>query len=129
MMKHLWESADGRTTTAQVVIPGSKVKEVLTEMHAGPSGGHFGVSKILDKVKQRYYWLQSRDDVRRWRQQCETCATRRGPRTRTRGLIHQYVGAPFERIAMDIAQPFLQSDRGNRYLLIAMDYFTEFPEV
>jgi hypothetical protein len=29
----LWESADGRTKTAQVVIPSSKVEELLTEMH------------------------------------------------------------------------------------------------
>jgi hypothetical protein len=44
----------------------------------------------------------------------------------TRGLMHQYnVGAPFERIAMNIAGPFPQNDRGNRSLLIAMDYFTK----
>jgi hypothetical protein len=44
--------------------------------------------------------------------------------------MHQYnVGAPLERVAMDIAGPFPQSDRGNRYLLIAMDYFTKWPEV
>jgi transposase InsO family protein len=30
---------------------------------------------------------------------------------------------------MDIAGPFPQSDRGNRYLLIAMNYFTKWPEV
>jgi hypothetical protein len=39
------------------------------------------------------------------------------------------IGAPFERIAIDIAGPFPESDRGNRYLLIAMDYFTKWPEV
>jgi len=44
--------------------------------------------------------------------------------------MHQYnVGAPFERIAIDIAGPFPESDRGNRYLLVAMDYFTKWPEV
>jgi transposase InsO family protein len=44
--------------------------------------------------------------------------------------MHQYnVGAPFERVAIDIAGPFPQSDRGNRYLLIAIDYFTKWPEV
>jgi hypothetical protein len=43
--------------------------------------------------------------------------------------MHQYnVGASFERIAIDVAGPFPQSDRGNRYLLIAMDYFTKWPE-
>ena len=44
--------------------------------------------------------------------------------------MHQYnVGAPFERVAVDIAGPFPESDRGNRYLLVAMDYFTKWPEV
>jgi hypothetical protein len=44
--------------------------------------------------------------------------------------MHQYdFGAPFERIVMDIAGPFLQSDRGNRYHLISMDYFKKWPEV
>jgi len=44
--------------------------------------------------------------------------------------MHQYnVGAPFERIAVDIAGPFPGSDRGNRYLLVTMDYFTKWPDV
>jgi hypothetical protein len=43
VLERFWESVDGRTKTAQVVIPRSKVKEVLTEMHGGPSGGHLGV--------------------------------------------------------------------------------------
>jgi len=44
--------------------------------------------------------------------------------------MHQYnVGAPFERIAINIAGPFPDSDKGNRYLLIAMNYFTKWPEV
>jgi hypothetical protein len=44
--------------------------------------------------------------------------------------MHQYnIGAPFKRTATDVAEPFPWSDQGNRYLLIAMDYFTKWPEV
>jgi hypothetical protein len=40
--------------------------------------------------------------------------------------MHQYnVGALFERIVIDVAGPFPQSDQGNPYPLIAMDYFTK----
>jgi hypothetical protein len=107
VLERLWQSADGRIKTAQVVIPRSKVKEVRTEMHGGPSGGHFGISKTLDKVRQRYYWLHSRDDVESWCQQLAEAS-----RTRTLGLMHQYnVGAPFERIAMDISGPFHRATR------------------
>jgi hypothetical protein len=42
--------------------------------------------------------------------------------------MHQYIWAPFERIAIDIAGSFPLSDQGNRYLLIAMDCFTKWPE-
>jgi transposase InsO family protein len=44
--------------------------------------------------------------------------------------MHQYnIGAPFERIAIDVAGPFPRSDHRNRYLLISMDYFTKWLEV
>jgi hypothetical protein len=43
--------------------------------------------------------------------------------------MHQYnVVALFERITIDIAGPFPLSYRGNRYLLIAIDYFTKWLE-
>jgi hypothetical protein len=89
-----------------MVLPHSKVKEVLVEVHREPSRGHLGVNKILDKIRQRYYWLHSRNDVERWCQQCDTCPASQGPRTRSRGLMHQYnVGALFKRIATDITGP------------------------
>jgi hypothetical protein len=44
--------------------------------------------------------------------------------------MHQYnIGVQFERIAFDIAGPFPESYREHRYLLIAMDYFTKWPDV
>jgi hypothetical protein len=43
--------------------------------------------------------------------------------------MHRYnAGAPFERIAIDVAGPFPWSDQGNRYLLIAIDYFPKWLE-
>jgi hypothetical protein len=99
---------------AQIVVPRSRVKDVLTELHDGPSGGNLDVNKTLNKVRQRFYWLQARTDIEKWCKQCDTCAASRGPRTRNRGQMHQYnVRAPLERIAIDVAGPFLRSDQGN----------------
>jgi hypothetical protein len=105
------------------------VKKVLTKLHGGPSGDDLGVSKTLNKFQQWYYWLQARSDTEKWCQQCDTCAASHDPRTRNKGKMHQYsVWAPFKRIAVDVAGPFLLSYQGYRYLLIAMDYFTKWPE-
>jgi hypothetical protein len=117
-----WESADGRTKMAQIVLPRGKVKEILAELHGGPSGGQPGVNKTLDEIRLRYYWLHLRNDVGKWCQQYDNCAENRGSRTRSRSLMHQYnVGESFQKIANDIAGPFPGSESGNRYLLIDMD--------
>ena len=43
--------------------------------------------------------------------------------------MKQYnVGLPFERIAIDVAGPFPETDLGNKYILVVMDYFSKWPE-
>jgi hypothetical protein len=73
------ESANGPSKIAQIVLPRRRVNDKLTKLHGGPSGGHLGVNKALDKVWKRYYWLQARNDVEKWCQQCDTCAANCGP--------------------------------------------------
>jgi hypothetical protein len=63
ILERNWESVNGRSTIAQLIIPRSKVKDVLTELQDGPSGGHMGINKTLNKVWQRFYWLQARADI------------------------------------------------------------------
>jgi hypothetical protein len=101
-----WDSSDGRSKIAQIILPESRVNDLLTELHGGSSGGHLGVNKTFNKVRQRYYWLQARNDVEKWCQQCDTCAVSRGSRTRNWGQMHQYnIGAPFDRIAINVTGP------------------------
>ena len=39
-----------------------------------------------------------------------------------------YVGAPFERLAMDILGPFPRTDRGNKSILVVGDYISKWLE-
>jgi hypothetical protein len=129
LLKRAWESVDGKAVTMQLVLPKCRVKEVLQEIHGGTSGAHFGVNKTLGKIRERFYWVNARDDIETWYRKCATCAASKGPKTRSRGLMKQYnVGAPFERIAFDIAGPFLVTDSGNKYIMVVIDYFSKWPE-
>ncbi|GFS58122.1 retrovirus-related Pol polyprotein from transposon 412 [Trichonephila clavipes] len=38
----------------------------LKELHGSPTGGHFGVMKTLQKVRERFYWNKVRSDVEKW---------------------------------------------------------------
>ncbi|KAI5753631.1 hypothetical protein M8J77_001985 [Diaphorina citri] len=129
VLKRKWESQNGRSSRLQIVLPHTRVKEVLEEFHGGVTGGHLGINKTLDKLRERFYWLHMKQDVEDWIRRCSNCAGSKGPRTRSRGELQKYVvGAPFERIAMDVAGPFPETNNGNRYILVIMDYFSKWPE-
>ena len=98
-------------------------------MHASATGGHFGQKKMVAKFQERFHSPALRSDVERWVVQCDVCATRRGPAQRWRGKLQQYrVGAPSERIAIDITDPLPTTETGNRYILVLSDYFTRWVE-
>ena len=70
--------------------------------------------------------MQCSKDVKNYCRKYDLCASRRGPARKIRALLNQYnVGAPMERQAIDVLGPLPQSDEGNRFMLIAADYFSK----
>ncbi|GBM50992.1 hypothetical protein AVEN_199763-1 [Araneus ventricosus] len=60
-----WESDDGSSCRWQLILPKSRIQEVLRETHDRASGGHFGVMKTLSKTGDRFYWDRRRKQVQR----------------------------------------------------------------
>lgn len=52
-----WEDARGKTSKEKLVLPRKLRSAVLKQLHDGTSGGHFGVKKTLDKVRDKFYWI------------------------------------------------------------------------
>ena len=60
---------------------------------------------------------------------CDLCASRRGPPRKQRAPMHRYnVGAPAERIALNVLGPLPTTESGNKYVLLVANYFTKWPE-
>ena len=128
LQRHI-EDPDGSNARNQIVIPRSRVPEVLREVHNGVTGGHLGVTKTLSKLRERFYWANCKDDVKDWCRKCVMCAASNGPQRRGKAPMRQYnVGSPFERIAIDVAGPFPETDGGNKYIIVVMDYFSKWVE-
>ncbi|CAC5404177.1 unnamed protein product [Mytilus coruscus] len=71
----------------------------------------------------------TRKDVEQWCKCCNICASRKPPSKKPKAPLQQYnVGAPFERIGIDILGPLPKSTRGNKFLLVIGDYFTKWME-
>jgi len=130
VLYRVWESPNGRSRKNLMVAPRSRQEQILKECHNGHSGGHLGVKKTLENIKTRFYWIGCRQSVMDWIKKCDRCLKAKGPNRKTRSAMKKYIsGAPFERIAMDILGPLPVSNRGNKYLLVVMDYFSKWPEV
>ncbi|UYV76783.1 hypothetical protein LAZ67_14002011 [Cordylochernes scorpioides] len=80
LLKRIWESADGKSKTMQLVVPKVQVPNVLREIHGGVSEAHFGINKMLKKVRERFYWVYYHEDVERWCKECDRCAASKGPK-------------------------------------------------
>eukprot|EP00731_Ephydatia_muelleri_P006147 Em0003g395a len=113
----------------QVVVPRSMRKGILEELHAGVSGGHLGESKMLGRLKERYYWPGHYADVKSWCKTCDLCTTRKTAAPKQKAPLQTFaVGSPMQLVAVDILGPLPESRRGNRYILVAGDHFTHWME-
>ena len=124
-----WESDDGKEITWKIVLPHSLRSMVMEELHGSNTAGHLGVNKMLHKLQRRYYWVGLAADVRLWVRRCSTCARLKNPSKKNKAPLQRYrVGAPLERVAMDILGPLPETERGNKYVLVIGDYFTKWIE-
>jgi len=124
-----WETPNLKNIIIQLIVPKTQIKQILEEAHDSPSGGHFGINKTLEKIRKRFYWASCKQDVEEWCKSCKVCLARRGPAGKGKSPLQIYnVGTPFERIQMDILEPFPLTVSGNKYLLVVVDCFTKWVE-
>ena len=122
----------GGLAVQQLVVPRLYRKVMFREAHAGPTSGHFGHKRTLEKLRQSVYWPGMSRDVEEWCRACAVCASRRNPVPRSQiraPLGHIAASYPFERIAMDLMGPLPVTGMGNRHILVVCDYFSKWVEL
>lgn len=110
----------------QLVASPELRKVIFKELHSKRfSGAHMGVTNTLLKVRSKFYWPSCKQDITRWVKECQMCQiVRPGPKHRAK--LHQVpVGAPFDRIGVDLMGPFQPTENRMAYILVASDYFSK----
>ena len=98
----------------QVVVPRSMRKRILEKLHAGVSGGHLGESKMLGRLKERYYWPGHYADVKSWCKTCDLCTTRKTAAPKQKAPLQTFgVGSPMQLVAKE--QPKNPKHTGKGY--------------
>ncbi|CAC5413535.1 unnamed protein product [Mytilus coruscus] len=99
----------------QFLTPEKLKYEVLHSMHDEIISGHLGKRKTTEKLLQRFYWFELREDVRIWIAKCEVCRANKPPSKTARDPLGSMPsGAPWDRLATDIMGPFPVTPRGEQ---------------
>ena len=81
-----WEVTGTDIVYLQAIIPLKQRRQVLKYAHGIRASGHLGVTKALNRIRQRFYWPGLQNDVRAYVTGCEKCAKRKGS---NRTKMHQ----------------------------------------
>ena len=116
-----------RDGNAQIIIPQKLTSKVSQMMH--DDQGHFGHSKTLQRIQDRYFWVHMSSHVEEWYKKCSVCQQRRNPVPANRAPLQSITTRrPEELVTMDIVE-YPLSARGYRYCLLMIDHFTKWLEL
>ncbi|CAH9138432.1 unnamed protein product [Cuscuta epithymum] len=107
----------------------AEAKDILEHCHSGPTGGHFSGNRTARRVLDcGYFWPTIFKDANEFVSSCDNC--QRIGNISGRNEMPQHFILPcevFDVWGIDFVGPF-PSSRGNKYILVAIDYVSKWVE-
>ncbi|CAH8547811.1 unnamed protein product [Dicrocoelium dendriticum] len=117
----------GPNYPSRLIVPQSMVQRILEQLHR--ELGHAGQRKMEQAAGLRFWWPQQRRDIANFCNACHECIRFKQPQTMNRAPLQPMViGYPNETVGVDVLGPLPETPRGNRYILVLVDYFTKWCE-
>ena len=109
-------------------MPGQLLKVLLQSLH-GTAGKHPGISKVMQEIRQKYYFPSIATDIKNWVRDCEICIQDKGiDNTRIfPEFIHipEWDLGPEDLMQLDLL-PELQQSGGYESIITAIDVFSRY---
>ncbi|KAJ8651194.1 hypothetical protein O0I10_013364, partial [Lichtheimia ornata] len=105
----------------------SRRADIVQEIHK--AFGHPGMTTMQDLVRKRWWWPNMKQDIQEWIAQCSQCQLAAGAdRNNHHAPMHLTEIPPaFSRWHLDFIGELPTTTSGNRWILVAVDYTTNWP--
>ncbi|CAF4396540.1 unnamed protein product [Rotaria sp. Silwood2] len=113
-----------------LVIPTSEIPRIMELAHDRATAAHLGRRKTLFRLTSRFYWPHMRRDVTNYVRACTLCQQYKPTNQKPGGFMKPViVSEPWHTVGIDITGPLPKTRRGNRFILVVVDYFTKWIEL
>ena len=110
-----------------LVVPEHKKHEILSASHDHHMAGHQGVKNTYQRISGKYYWPTLFEDIRQYIRTCDICQKRRKDRD-IEPMQPTAISSAGAHFGIDVVGPLPRTMRGNRYIVVAIDYLTKWTE-
>ena len=102
---------------------------LISEMHKGTEGGHFGVSRVQQKLCRKYFWPIMVEDVKHFIKTRKRCQKMSWSGLKLKVSLKPIPVPPriFTQIGMDLIH--MNPCRGYNYIITAADYLSKYCEM
>ena len=120
-------NANSKAASRLKFISFARRADLIEDFHRG--FGHSGQLTIYPLMKQRVWWPSMKKDINYWLKTCPECQlhSRNEKKTHHAPMKPLEVPAPFARWHIDFIGELPKTINGNRWIIMAVDYSTNWP--
>ncbi len=104
------------------VVSQSEIKWIMSIFHNDPTKAHQSFNAMYNQRSKRYIWQNMRNNIKEYAKTCFQCQQRGSMKQNNQKRTISLTDI-FERWGIDIVGPLPITREGNRYIVVAIDYF------
>jgi transposase InsO family protein len=112
----------------RAVVSEHKLAAILEAGHNHHLSGHMGADNTLYRLQQNTWWPGMEETIRKYVRECDICQKRSRGKQHGESSSSSITPDPFHHIGIDVMGPLPRTLNGNRYVIVAVDYFTKWTE-
>ena len=118
VLKRLGKFTQNKDVTPKYVVPYDLRKILLHAAHSDASAGHPGLGGTLQRLSDKYWWEGMYADTENFIKACKACTfSRRGNYPAKVPMNFVQAGDTLELLCTDACGPFVESKKGNKYVI------------
>ncbi len=106
------------------IVPRSQYYPLMYTFYNDPTARYLDYKKVLQKLSERYYWPDMAKDVNQYIAAYYQCQMKK-PMQKINELHPIPSSRLFNRWGVDVVGPLLITLKGNRYIIVAVEYLSK----